>query len=152
MDTKQILEHLNDLCQTDIDAVATYDQAIQNTSDPNVRNHLEKFKQDHERHVTELSNHIKKHGGHPPSQKTGFTGFFKQGFTAIRAAIGNEGALQAMRSNEKTTNEAYAKATEWEVPDDIKQLIEKNYEDEQRHLEYIEEALRTRPWEKRPQA
>ncbi len=152
MDTKDILKHLGNLCQLDIDAHSSYEQAIQNVDDAGIRQKLEQFKNDHERHITELSNHIRKHGGQPPEHRPGFKGFFLQGFTAIRAATGTEGALKAMRGNEETTNKHYSEAVEWDMPDDIKQVIKKGYEDEQRHLRYIEDALRDRPWEVRPQA
>jgi uncharacterized protein (TIGR02284 family) len=152
MDTQEIVKRLIDLCQLDIDASNAYEQAIKNVDDANIRQKLEQFRGDHERHVNDLSSHIRRHGGEPPEHKPGVKGFVLQGFTAIRSAIGTESALKAMRSNENLTNRTYADALEWDTPDDVKQLIRKNYEDEQRHLRYIEDCLRDRPWEAQPRA
>lgn len=152
METKDILKHLEKLCRVDIDAVGSYEQAIQNVDDHTIRQKLEEFKGDHERHYHELSDHMKKHGGEPPEYKPDFKGFMLQGFTAIRAATGTEGALKAMESNENTTNKHYSEAIEHDWPDDIMQVIQKNWQDEQRHLDYIERTLQARPWDKQPRA
>jgi rubrerythrin len=70
-----------------------------------------------------------------------------EGFTAIRSMSGTEGALKAMRSNEKTTTQTYQKAQGLQVSDEIKVLLRRNWEDEERHLHYIEQVLAERPWQ-----
>ena len=56
----------------------------------------------------------------------------------------------AMRSNEEVLNKTYAHHLGLDFPDDIKETIRRNYEDEQRHLAWVESALRNRIWEGTP--
>lgn len=76
-----------------------------------------------------------------------FKGFLIEGFTAIRSAMGTEGALKAMRSNERKTNQDYSDALSLDMPADVRAIVQRNYEDERRHLGYVEETLRARVWE-----
>ncbi|MGZ3459640.1 MAG: ferritin-like domain-containing protein, partial [Archangium sp.] len=104
------------------------------------------FQQDHERHIRELSGVVTKLGGKPRS-KPDTKGFILKGFTAVTSMMGNEAALQAMRGNEALTNRTYRMARDEDWSDEARIIIERNYSDEQRHLAFIEDALRTRSWE-----
>lgn len=150
MDTNQTIKELNELIQLDIDAIQAYDQAISNVSETNVKQQLETFKADHHRHVTELSDEVRKVGGQPPEFKRDAKGFLMQGFTAIRSATGTEGALKAMRMNEKLTNRNYAEAVKKNFPANIQSVVERNLADEQKHLSWIEDAIQRRLWEGAP--
>ena len=63
--------------------------------------------------------------------------------------MGTEGALKAMRGNEKVTNAIYDRALGWDLPPEVRTVIERNRDDERRHLSYIEGALNQRIWEKK---
>lgn len=141
------LETLKSLMQLDIDAVHAYTQAIENIEHRAVRDQLMAFRGDHERHVTELSQCIRRLGGDPPERQRDFKGFLIQGFTAVRSLTGTEGALKAMKSNEQTTNEHYREALEIQFPPDVRAVVERNFEDEKRHLAYVDDALADRLWE-----
>lgn len=141
MDNREIAEKLASLAQLDIDAVNAYEQAIKNVEDPDVRGHMTTYRDDHKRHIEELSTEIRSLGGTPPEVSPDFKGFFISGFTSLRSATGTDGALKAMQTNEKLTNKNYQEATKWDVEGKIKTLIEKNYEDERIHLEYIESKV-----------
>jgi uncharacterized protein (TIGR02284 family) len=147
MATNQIIEVLNDLIQLDIDAVNAYEQAIKRIDVPQVGADLEQFKADHERHIDDLSEAVRELGGEPPDRSPDLKGFLLEGFTALRSVTGTEGALKAMRTNEKATNARYDDALREELPADIEALVRQNREDERRHLEYIERALDNRVWE-----
>jgi uncharacterized protein (TIGR02284 family) len=148
MVNKDTAKKLRSLAQLDIDAEHAYGQAIEEIKEPPIRNRLSDFREDHKRHVAELSVAIRELGETPPEYKRDTKGFLLEGFTAIRSKTGTEGALKAMRTNEKTTNKTYDKARSWDVSPSVKTLIEKNYEDERRHLQYIENALETQAWKK----
>lgn len=150
MDTKQVNKKLSKLMQLDVDAVRAYDQAIQNIDVATVRDNLSTFKSDHERHIEDLSAAIRRNGGTPPERKPDVKGFFIEGFTSIRSKSGTEGALKAMQGNEKLTNKTYQDALDSDLPADMRAIVKRNREDERRHLEYIEKALRDRVWEHRP--
>ncbi len=147
MTNGQMVKELNALIQLDIDALRAYDQATQNIDAFAVKSRLSDFRSDHQRHITDLSPAVTRLGGRPPANKPDLKGFLIQGFTAIRSRTGTEGALKAMQTNEKLTNRTYAQAVSMPFPDDIAAIVQRCAQDERRHLEYIDETLRTRAWE-----
>ena len=147
MDTKAVIALLRDLVHLDVDAIHAYDQAIKNIDVDAVRAQLERFKADHERHVTELSAAIVDLGGTAPQVRRDFKGFFIEGMTALRSAMGTEQSLRAMQTNEKLTNNQYDKASKMALPAHVDALIRRNLDDERRHLAYIEDAIARRAWE-----
>jgi len=55
-----------------------------------------------------------------------------------------------MRGNELLTTRAYSDALEdTSLVERARELVRKNYSDEQRHLHYIEQAIAERVWETR---
>lgn len=142
MDNKEIAKKLGSLAQLDIDAVHAYKEAIEKVEDPQVRENLVRYREDHERHISELSAEISRLGETPPDFSPDFKGFLIQGFTSLRSMTGTEGALNAMHTNEKLTNKNYSEASSWNLPTNIQTIINQAYEDERRHLEYIEMELK----------
>jgi rubrerythrin len=67
--------------------------------------------------------------------------------TALRSRLGTEQALHAMRGNEQLTTSTYARMLAKPFPDDVLEVVRKNFADEQRHLAWIERALDQRLWE-----
>ncbi len=150
MDIQAVIALMRDLVHLDVDAIHAYDQAIKNIDVPSVRTELERFKADHERHVTDLSAAITELGGESPAIRRDFKGFFIEGMTALRAAMGTEQSLKAMAVNERLTNREYDKAASMALPPSIDALIRRNQSDEKRHLQYIEDAITRRVWEQMP--
>jgi len=147
MNSQEIIKKLTSLVHLDADAARAYTHALDEIDEPAVHAQLVKFHDDHERHVLELSQAIRGLGGTPPQRTRDVKGYVIAGFTAIRSAMGPESALKALRSNEKLTNKTYANAITWELPPDIKGIVESNYRDEQHHLQYVEQSLSSRAWE-----
>lgn len=147
MELKEIAKKLNCLIQLDIDAVEAYAQALKNIDIKEVYDSIKQFSLDHERHIIELSQALRDLGEQPIERLLDIKGFFIEGFTAIRSATGTPGALKAMKMNEHLTNKTYNEALSYDFPTDVKQLVQKNYADEQRHLLYIEKTLASKPWE-----
>jgi uncharacterized protein (TIGR02284 family) len=146
MEKDEIINGLCKLVQLDIDAVEAYTQAIEKIDPEPIRNSLIKFRSDHQQHITNLSAKIKELGDNPP-QNADLKGLLLEGVTKLRSITGTEGALSAMRMNEKITNKTYAEALEQDWPADIMALIQNNANDEQGHLSYIEQALETKAWD-----
>jgi uncharacterized protein (TIGR02284 family) len=144
---EEVIKNINSLIQLDIDAIHAYRQAIEKCDVHQVKGQLDKFRQDHERHVQNLSECVTRLGGTPPEFKRDFKGFFLEGFTALRSVTGTVGALKAMKSNEMLTNQTYEKALSWNLPVDVRNVVSRNRDDEKRHLQYIERALDQRFWE-----
>jgi uncharacterized protein (TIGR02284 family) len=139
----EVEKKLNSLIQLDVDAVHAYDQALDSidAEDDDIREALQDYRRDHERHIKTLSSIVRDFGGLPPDRTPDFKGFLIQGFTMVRSSTGTKGALKAMARNEHLTNDKYNEARSWGLNADIQEVIEQHFIDEQTHLEYIEEAL-----------
>ncbi len=143
MKNLEIVKDLKDLAQLDIDACEAYKQALKHIQEEEIYEAIKGFRDDHVQHVEDLSTFIIRFGDHPPAFTQDFKGYLIEGFTALRSLTGTEGALKAMRMNEVLTNTTYKKALSWDLPEEIKAVIEKNYDDEKRHIQYIESTLRS---------
>jgi uncharacterized protein (TIGR02284 family) len=147
VDTNKVLDKLQSLAHLDIDALGAYTSAIERIDLADVREKLISFRSDHERHISDLSRLIEEFGAQPPKHSADLKGLFIQGFTAIRSMVGNEQALKAMKANEEVANRKYAEALELELPEEVRVVIQRNRDDERRHLEYIEKCISTKVWE-----
>lgn len=144
---QEAIDLLISLCQLDIDAWRAYEQAIENVTHSDVAAQLRAFQADHDRHIRELGDAILRLGGNPPDRKPDIKGFLIEGFTAIRSQTGTAGALKAMDSNEMLTNNRYEAALDNPVlPPQTRTLVAANYADEQRHLEWIRDAIAREVW------
>lgn len=141
MDAKETADKLKPLIQLDIDAVSAYNQAIDQVKESDVREQLIEYRDDHERHIAVLSEVVQSYGESPPERSKDFKGFLIQGFTTLMGVGGTQAALQAMENNEKLTNKKYKEATGWDLDLQLKKIIAGNYDDEQKHLEYIQQKL-----------
>lgn len=149
MTNQEMTDKLSSLMKVDIDASKSYGQAIEEIDIADVREQVTKFRNDHERHITDITNMIRELGGTPPSYSRDMRGFFLEGFTAIRSLTGTAGALKSLATNEKVTNHEYGQAMSWELSPPARELVERNYNDEKRHLQYIEQAISNKVWEKK---
>lgn len=148
MDTDAIIKKLSKLAQLDIDAVRAYEQALDKIDLAEVKLKVSQFRDDHQRHITDLNQQIRELGGEAVKETPDLKGMLIEGFTALRSITGIEGAMKAMRGNEKLTNKTYDEALEDpDLPVNIRSLIIKNRDDERRHLSYVEQVLAEEPWE-----
>jgi uncharacterized protein (TIGR02284 family) len=146
LSNEKMSEELSELIRFDYDAIGAYTTAIDDIKEAAVRDPLVRFREDHERHVVELSAIVRRLGGTPPD-KPDFKGFMRKTMTKVAGLGGTEGTLKAMKSNEEVLNKTYSHHLTFEWPADIRAVIERNYSDEKRHLTWVEQALQTRTWE-----
>jgi rubrerythrin len=85
--------------------------------------------------------------GGAPATRRDIRGFLIEAFTAI-ASHGDRSAIFAMRANEEITNRSYASTLEKHLPIEVRNLVERNYEDETKHLAWIKTMIESRAWEK----
>lgn len=148
MDVMKIVNKLNSLIKLDVDAVHAYDQAIEACEILTVKDTLTEFRNDHERHIHDLSEQVRTLGGTPEVHRD-LKGFVIEGFTALMSR-GDHSALLAMRGNEELTNRVYKAALEMEdLTPEARTVIERNYADEQRHVSWINSQLSARVWERK---
>jgi uncharacterized protein (TIGR02284 family) len=148
----EIIDVLKSLCNLDKDAIQAYDISLKNIANQDINSRIQKFKEDHQRHVDTLSDLIKSLGGTPPSGAGDIRGMFMSGLSAIQGLGGDEGALKGLQNGEKVTNKSYKDALTHDLPQDVFNIVNKNYEDEKIHLEYINATLESRVWENRKAA
>ncbi|ADO74751.1 ferritin-like domain-containing protein [Stigmatella aurantiaca] len=146
MEVKSEVMKLRSLAQLDADAVGTYDAAIARIAEPLVRERLNEFRVDHVRHIQDLNQFIERLGGEAVALSPDLKGAAMKGLTAVTSMMGTEAALVAMLGNEEFANRAYDLALQFDWSPEVLQLIQKNREDERRHLTWIRDAVRTRPW------
>lgn len=145
--SQKLIDRLNKLLMLDHDAVEAYQQAIDRLDSPTCRNKLSEFQNDHRRHIGDLNRCITQYGG-APQDRTDVKGFFIKGMTSLQSMLGDEMALKAMRTNEQLTNRTYQDALDdLQMPEDVRLLVQRNRDDERRHLTWIETALQQRLWE-----
>ena len=145
---KEMVDNINSLIQLDIDAVSAYEEALKKIEHPRINDRISEFKADHEHHIERLSDALRAAGEIPVERSVDFKGFFIGGFTSLRSLTGDEGALKAMRSNEQLTNKKYKEASEeWILEPSVAGIVANNYEDEKRHLSYIQQAIESKAWE-----
>jgi uncharacterized protein (TIGR02284 family) len=141
MNTRDAADKLNSLIRLDADAVNAYTQAINRIEEPDIRKQLESYRDDHKAHIDSLTEIIENLGEQPVEPTKDLKGFLIEGFTKIRSMGGTPAALQAMENNEKLTNRKYAEATEWDMSNEVHQVITMNYQDEKEHLASIQRHL-----------
>lgn len=140
---KDLTSLLSNLIQLDYDAVAAYEAAIDRLEDATAKTRLAEFRGDHERHTRDLSMLVRDLGGSPPTSGD-FKAILTQGKVALGALMGDKPILQAMKSNEDQTNQAYEEAVKHpELSAETRSLLEANLADERRHRAWIEEHLNT---------
>lgn len=149
MDNKTLVKHLHSLAQLDVDAFHAYGQAIEKVDYEPVRDQLSVYREEHRNHYDELSRVIRHKGGEPPKFTKDFKGYMIEGMTSLRSITGIKGALEAMETNEKLTNKHYERAaSNKEMPPEVGDMLSTFHQDEQRHLSFVQETLRDKPWEK----
>ncbi len=132
---------LKNLIALDFDAVAAYEAAINRLDDPLIKDQLGEFMSDHQRHIQELSAIVRELGELPPTDKD-FKAVLTQGKVVIGNLAGDKGILQAMKSNEDDTNQAYEQALKRsDILPRAEGLLKQNLADERRHRSWIEERL-----------
>jgi rubrerythrin len=137
-----VMDKVRSLAQLDRDAIDVYEQALQHVQDAEVRDRLTDFRDEHQHHVTELAAAVERLTGQGFIAREDVMGHVAEWVTAFRAMGGQRGALEAMRSAEKYHNSRYSEAVTWDVADDqLRDQLAQFYEDEKRHLAYVESEL-----------
>jgi rubrerythrin len=138
---------LSNLLHVELDAARSYAQAIEAIGVSATRRRLEAFRAEHERHIQAIAAEIRSLGMQPPPRQENRRGFLLTGYTAIFASMGTEAALRALRANETLTTQRYDEALGADLPEAVRQLIERNKVDERRHIRFLEDVIEKRSWE-----
>jgi rubrerythrin len=133
------------MAQMDSEAAFAYEIAAEMVDLPDVRARLLEFAQDHRRHVSDIGQAIQAIGGEAaaaaPPPDTSVFGML----TSALGMVGPRAVLLGLIGNEEFTNSAYDTALELVGDPQLRQLIQRNFEDEQRHITWL--ATQARPAE-----
>lgn len=141
MQNESQIEMLKKLVQVDIDTVHSYDRALEQIPDKILRSRLQAFRDNHRKHIAELSSQILTLGGRPPEPTSDLKGFIIQTVTALRTATGMKGALKALKTTEEVSNSYYEKTIPEEISPDLKEILRRFFSEEKNHLRYIKDNL-----------
>lgn len=128
---------LQDLTHYEIDSSFLISQCMENVKNPALKDNLLKLKNESERNIEELSNLVKKYGGEPPAYSKDFKGFFMKGYAAMRGAFTDQGAIKALHTNSHMILKAFESALNSQLPADVKEIIQKIYENKKRSLQSL---------------
>ncbi|WP_424138333.1 DUF2383 domain-containing protein [Roseomonas chloroacetimidivorans] len=142
VDAATVQADLIDLLQLEHDALPMYALAVSALRDRTLRNTLQVFRQDHERHAHELSALIREMGATPPILPHLPTGLFKLGVQIIGLPGGDRTVLLGFVSNEWQSREKYARYAAKPYPPSLGGLIGSFAADEARHYAWACDALR----------
>lgn len=141
LNADSIIKKLTDVVELDYDAAAAYKEAIDRLDDTAAKTKLQEFLKDHERHISDLSEVIRKEGGTPPDSGD-FKKVLTKGKVQLADLAGDDAILKAMKTNEEQTNSKYESMVEEDFPDHIQTLLKRGLEDERRHKAWIETTLK----------
>lgn len=132
----ELVAELNDLLQLDHDAVQAYTLAIRTLDSDVYREALTRFREDHERHIRELEDLVRAHGGTPADVAHVPTGFFKLAVQAL-GAVGNDRAVfMAFKTNEGQVRDKYRRHADAPHPPDVDAVLRRGAEDEEIHYAF----------------
>ena len=133
---------LADLIRLDYDAAGAYQAAIDRLENAAFRSALAAFKEDHLRHVSELSTVLREMGKAPPEEGS-MKSLLAKGKVVIGGLMGDKAILEAMRSNEADTNTAYERAVNHrDATPAALSVLQQGLADERRHCEWVLANLR----------
>jgi uncharacterized protein (TIGR02284 family) len=135
-----VIEKLSDVIALDYDAIAAYQAAIDRLEDPTYKAQLQEFKADHQRHVDELGNAVRREGGNPPEGGDAMK-ILTKGQVVIAGLMGDEAILKAMKKNEDQTNSKYEEEVNEGYPPPIHALLQHGLADERRHRAWLEATI-----------
>jgi len=141
MDTEELIDRLNGLMRLDVDTVHAYEEAIERIDAQATVTRLQTYREDHLRHIDEIRLLIMGLGGQPNETKPSLKGRLLEVMTVMRSALGDQQTLKAVKQTEEITDRTYRDAAEWDVADDIHEVLARSYDDERRHLTYVREQV-----------
>lgn len=132
---------LNDLLQLDHDAVAAYTVAIDNLDAVDHRETLIAFREDHERHITELTELIRMRGGAPTERRHVTTGIFKAAAQQVGRMGGDRGIMTMFKANERQVRDKYRRYAEENRDVRVGEVVRRAAADEERHYRWAEQTV-----------
>lgn len=130
---------VRELIELDNAAVEAYEAAIDRLENTTYKQKLGEFRDDHKRHISELSDLLRNHNEALPSMGS-VKEWLTKGKVVVANLVGDQAILTAMASNEIDTNTAYERMNErQDMWTDASDIIKRGLEDEKRHYAWLKE-------------
>jgi rubrerythrin len=141
-ETAELVAELDALLRLDRDAIRAYAVAGERLRNPAYRDAVERFCDDHERHVDELSRLRRGYGGRPgaPAPDEAAGAFEHAVRTASRLA-GDRGVLLALKAHERRGRDRYRQASQRAYPPEVAAVLRRGTTDEGAHYAWVLETL-----------
>ena len=133
----EITNVLYSLTQYEIDKSFIVSQALTNTRNQILRENLLKIREETEKDIDKLSLLLEQYGKKPPEHSVDFKGFFMQGYVGMRGFISDQGILKALHTNMQIIMNAFEKALEDSLSEEVKEKIRSVQENSRQHLNYF---------------
>ncbi len=149
MKRSEVIEELSRLVALEIDALQAYDAAIAWVGGPGtaIGSELAVFKVEHQKQALELHEALLGLGARAPDvEEPDVKGVVIGALTPPRRRLNAEEILEAMRGNEQLTTAVTRKILAKPLPEEVRALVQRAHEEEQRHLAWIEAALARAVW------
>ena len=137
--TDKITSVLNDLVETSKDGEQGFRTAAEDTRNPELRNVFLARAQDCARAVADLQQVISRLGGEP-QERGSIAGAVHRGWVNLKAAAGGRTDLAILEECERGEDVAkarYRKALESNLPEDIRAIVQKQYDGVQRNHDQV---------------
>lgn len=111
---EQIIEHVNNIIQTNLDRREGYDKAIQQTEDPQLKDLFQDCRNQSDEYISELRQIVNQHGGEPVND-TSTAGDLYRAWMDVKSALSmnnTKAVLQSCERGEDVALSAYRKATD----------------------------------------
>jgi len=143
--TKNAASTIQNLTKYEIDNFFLIRQCYENVDKPGlIKNDLSLMSEDCERNIRELSDLALRYKVQPPVFKKDYTGFLMEGYAAIRAGLGEAGALKALHTTNTYILKQYRNALDKNLPVEVKDIIGRICETKKRHLQILEGHINAR--------
>ena len=137
----ELIAELNDLLALDHDAVQAYSLAIGAISNAEYRDALAGFRGDHQRHIDQLTQLVRDHGGTPVQLPHLPTGAFKLAVQALGTLGDDRNVLLTFKANEAQVRDKYRRHAARPHSTAVGVILRAAAADEERHYEWVEGAL-----------
>lgn len=137
----ELIAELNDLLALDHDAVQAYSLAIGAISNAEYRDALAGFRGDHQRHIDQLTQLIRGHGGMPVQLPHLPTGVFKLAVQALGTLGDDRNVLLTFKANEAQVRDKYRRHAARPHDDAVSAILHAAAADEERHYAWADQVL-----------
>ncbi len=140
MHRDETVKVLNDLVQTSEDGKMGFAEAAKDATTPDLKNMFHQRSVDCGTAVIELQALVMSLGGTPQESGT-VEGALQRGWAKVKATVGdaNIGMLEVVESAEDKAKAAYAKALTGKLPQQVRSLVQRQYDGAVRNHDLIRE-------------